>query len=137
MPTIDPRFSKGTPTSRVTSVAAKPEFKHMFTESTPYSPMVPTPAQPGRASAPQRRVVPGRYLTLEQPPISAFDDNPVFNEIAAATIVGVSAETLKKWRQRNMGPDYIQYGASGPVRYELNTLMAFRAAHTINAGRER
>jgi hypothetical protein len=82
----------------------------------------------------QRLELPVRYLTLESPPISAFDDNPVFNEFGAAKIVGVSAEVLKKWRQRNMGPDYIQYGAAGPVRYELNALMAFRASHVVKPG---
>jgi len=76
-------------------------------------------------------------VAIEQPPVSAFDDNPVFNELGAATILGVSAETLKKWRQRNIGPDYIQYGTSGPVPYELNSLMAFRAVHTVVTGRKR
>jgi len=50
-------------------------------------------------------VLPGRYLTLEKLPLSVFDDNPVFNEFGAAKLVGVSAEVLKNWRQRNMGPD--------------------------------
>ncbi len=118
----------------VKSVASKPEFKHLFTQSAPYAPAVPKPAQPDQASAPQRGVVPGIYLTLEKLPLSVFDDNPVFNEFGAAKLVGVSAEVLKKWRQRNMGPDYIQYGAAGPVRYELSALMAFRAAHKVKPG---
>ena len=100
-------------------------------------PVAPKPAQPVQASAPQRSVLPGRYLTLEKLPISAFDDNPVFfNEVGAAKIVGVSAEVLKKWRQRNMGPDYIQYGSEGPVRYEFNTLMEFRATRAVKPGRK-
>jgi hypothetical protein len=64
----------------------------------------------------------------------AYDDNPVFNEASAATFLGISAECIKKWRQRNQGPDYLQYGQGGPVRYELNTLIAFRAAHKITVG---
>jgi hypothetical protein len=40
---------------------------------------------------------------------------------------------LKKWRQRNQGPDYVQYGPDGPVRYELDALMAFRARHRVRA----
>ena len=114
MHTNNSEFNERSSTSPVRSVAAKPEFKKLFTESTPYAPVAPTPAQPDRASAPQRGVLAGTYLTLEKLPISAFNDNPVFNEFGAAKIVGVSAEVLKKWRQRNMGPDYIQYGASGP-----------------------
>jgi hypothetical protein len=137
MPTINPKLHKRTPTTPVKSVASKPEFKHLFTQLTPYAPAVPTPVQPDQANAPQRSVLPGTYLTLEQPPIPAFDDNPVFNEFGAAKIVGVSAEVLKKWRQRNMGPDYIQYGAAGPVRYERNALMEFRAAHKVKPGRKR
>jgi len=41
-------------------------------------------------------------------PLSAYDDNPVFDEVSAARFVGVSADTLKKWRHRKQGPDYIQ-----------------------------
>jgi hypothetical protein len=64
----------------------------------------------------------------------AYDDNPVFNEASAATFLGISAERMKKWRQRNQGPDYLQYGPGGPVRYELNALIAFRAAHEVKIG---
>lgn len=76
-----------------------------FTKSTPYALAVPKPPQPVQAIAPLRSVLPGRYLTLEKLPLSVFDDNPVFNEFGAAKLVGVSAEVLKNWRQRNMGPD--------------------------------
>lgn len=79
-----------------------------------------------------RTQIPERYRVLEPLPILAYDDNPVFNEYGAAQIVGVSAEVLKKWRQRRQGPDYIQYGRGGPIRYELSTLKAFRAAHTVH-----
>ena len=41
---------------------------------------------------------------------------------------------MKKWRQRNQGPDYIQYGKDGTVRYELTALMAYRAAHRVQNG---
>ena len=78
-----------------------------------------------------RTEVPRRFLKIEQPPISAFDDNPAFNEVAAAQILGVSADLLKKWRKRDVGPSYIQYGPFGPVRYALNDLMEFRLTHTI------
>ena len=52
-------------------------------------------------------LLPGRYLKLEQPPISAFNDNPVFDERGAAQILRLSPDQLKKWRQRDMGPDYM------------------------------
>jgi hypothetical protein len=66
------------------------------------------------------------YLDLLPQPLSAYDDNPVLNEAGAAFVLGVSQDLLKKWRQRKQGPDYIQYGHNGPVRYELNALLVFR-----------
>ena len=105
--------------------------------TTPHSRPIadPQPASSSNPARPHRIEIPERYIGLEQPPLSAFDDNPVFNEYSAAQIVGVSAECLKKWRQRNQGPDYIQYGRSGPVRYELNALMAFRATYRVEVGK--
>lgn len=67
-------------------------------------------------------------------PLIAINDNPVFDANAAAAILGLSAEQLKKWRQRNQGPDYIQYVPKGEVRYELSALMAYRVAHRVKVG---
>jgi hypothetical protein len=60
-----------------------------------------------------------------------IDDDPVFNAYSAGRILGVTDECRKNWRQRNQGPDYIQYGTGGAVRYTLNDLMPFRAGHTL------
>ena len=76
--------------------------------------------------------IPMEYLNVEPQPVWACNDNPVFNERGAAELIGISAELLKKWRQRNQGPDYIQYGKAGPIRYELSVLKAFRAANTVH-----
>jgi hypothetical protein len=79
--------------------------------------------------------IPERFMCLEPPlPPLAINDNPVFNVNAAGRILGVSAERLDKWRQRNQGPDFIQYGKNGSVRYPLSALMAYRAAHTVKVG---
>ena len=67
-------------------------------------------------------------------PLIVINDDPVFDVRAAARILGFSAERLKKWRQRDQGPDYIQYGKNGDVRYELSALIAFRAANTVKVG---
>ena len=91
-------------------------------------------SRPAALAAPRRTHIPRVFLDLAPRPMLAYDDNPVFNEASAATFLGISAECIKKWRQRNQGPDYIQYGPGGPVRYELNTLIAFRAAHKITVG---
>jgi hypothetical protein len=93
------------------------------------------PAAFPATSAPRRLILPTRYMDLEPPrPLSAINDDPVFNARAAASILGVSVECLTKWRQRGQGPDYIQYGEWGPVRYALSALMKYRAEHTILLG---
>lgn len=105
----------------------------------PLSPASPPSRPAARANAValpilaecHRTQIPEKYRVLEPLPIIVYDDNPVFNEHGAAQIVGVSAELLKKWRQRRQGPDYIQYGRGGPIRYELSALKAFRAAHRV------
>lgn len=49
----------------------------------------------------KRLLLPTRYMKLEPPvPLSATNDDPVFKTRAAATILGLTADTLKKWRQR-------------------------------------
>jgi hypothetical protein len=87
--------------------------------------------QPVEIGPAQRRQLPGTFLQLEPQPLSFYDDNPVFDQISAAHLVGVTADCLKKWRQRGQGPDYIQYGTNGPVRYERNALLEFRDRHAV------
>jgi hypothetical protein len=115
----------------------------------PYPPKdLPSTAQPLSSSKasrpiaetnppPRRTQIFGTNLSLERPPVSTYDDNPVFDERGAAAYLGLSQECLKKWRQRNQGPDYIQYGPGGTVRYELSALMAFRATHRVKVGAKR
>ena len=83
-----------------------------------------------------RSEIPETRVSLESKPLSAYDDNPVLNEQGAAFIVGVSADLLKKWRSRDQGPDYLQYGSGGPVRYELNALLTFRDCHRVYLSRK-
>ena len=83
-------------------------------------------------TAPKVTEIPERYMRLEpKDPLIVIDDNPVFDAYAAARILGRSDECLKKWRQRDQGPDYIQYERNGVVRYELSALMKFRAEHRV------
>lgn len=98
------------------------------------SSIVPKPPLPNVSSAPRCTQVPAIYLTVEPPPISTYDDNPIFDARGAAAYLGLSTECLKKWRQRDQGPDYIQFGPAGPVRYEWNTLRTFREAHCVQVG---
>jgi hypothetical protein len=114
--------------------AAKPR-PPMQTEITPLEKIDSTPSFQRSRSAPvgpaQRRQVSATLLQVEPKPLSVYDDNPVFEQFSAARLVGVTADCLKKWRQRGQGPDYIQYGPNGPVRYELNALLEYRDRHTV------
>jgi hypothetical protein len=112
-----------TPAATAQRKAAGP-MPRLAADATPSS-------QPGSAS-PKRTEVPERYIRLEPiRPMIAIDDDPVFNEFAAGRILGVTDECMKKWRQRDQGPDFIQYGKHGAVRYALKDLLAYRAAHTV------
>lgn len=116
------------------------------TTTTDTSATQPSSARPSSCSAvntspksasvfPHRILLPTRYTHLEPArPLSAFDDDPLFDARAAASLLRVSAECLKKWRRRGQGPDYIQYGEDGAIRYALSALMKFRAEHTVHIG---
>ncbi len=51
------------------------------------------------------------------------------NQVAA--ILNVSAETLKKWRQRRQGLTYACY-SDGAIRYRLSDIMKFLEDSTVN-----
>ena len=48
----------------------------------------------------------------------------------AAAILNVSEQTLKKWRQRNMEPEFIRYHGEA-VRYRLTTILKFLVDSTV------
>ena len=84
-----------------------------------------------------RRQIPKFLLDYEPIPQEVFDENPVLTERSAAVLVGVTQSLMKKWRQRNWGPNYIQYGEDGPVRYEFAALMQFRNRHIVQVRSKR
>lgn len=53
----------------------------------------------------------------------------LLNDQAAATFLGVSPATLRSWRCRGIGPDYVKMGAGkkSPVRYSASDIEAFIA----------
>jgi hypothetical protein len=119
-------YPRNIPHSTAQSLSSFAKFRDTAEDKAP-SQTAPAP--------PKRFEVPERYMRLELArPLIALDDDPVFDVYAAGRILGVTAECLKKWRQRNQGPDYIQYGKNGSVRYELSALIAFRATHRVNVG---
>jgi hypothetical protein len=104
-------------------------------------PSKPHPAQPNSVtSAPVPIVteIPQRLRCLEPTdPVKVANVDPVFDTVDAAAILGVKPDRLTKWRQRDKGPDYLQYDEYGPVRYELSALNAFKAYHRIRPSRQR
>src|SRR5215469_10349001 len=88
---------------------------------------IPSPPVPG-AVAPKRTEIPSRLARLEpSQPLHLIDNDPVFEVMYAARLLGISQDLLEKWRQRGQGPDYIQYGPGGPVLYALSALEAYKA----------
>jgi hypothetical protein len=85
-----------------------------------------TDSAPSEVRAAHRTELPAAARPAEITALSTCDDNPVLNELGAAFVLGVSPNLLKKWWQRTQGPDYIQYGRGGPVRYEIKALLYFR-----------
>jgi hypothetical protein len=115
--------------ARVLAVMARPRTQPAVSSSLPA--VATERLQPADLVAPHRTQFPEEYLSVESRALSSFDDNPLFGTCGAAEILAVTVELLKKWRQRNQGPDYVQYGKGGPVRYELDALMTFRARHRV------
>jgi hypothetical protein len=117
--------------------------------SAPTLPLPVPPPAPARTSAQrfaanraQCLAIPIAYKRLEPGiPFSVVNDDPVFDVHSAAGIVGLSADSLDKRRQRGQPPDYIQYDSQfdgpGPVPYALSALMKFRETHTFYPSRKK
>ena len=130
MPSV-PEIPKNAPQIRVqakTSAAIQPQPSSAVPSPQPALGRNPVPAN---LSPDLRSLIPKVLLQYEPMPQEVFDQNPLMNERSAAVLLDVSSALLKKWRQRNWGPSYIQYGKDGPVRYEYATLMEFRARHRM------
>jgi hypothetical protein len=78
-----------------------------------------------------RKQIPKMLLDFEPQPLRVRESNPLLKEDSAAVLLAVSQDLMKKWRQRDWGPNYIQYGKDGPVRYEFEALMDFRERHRV------
>ena len=130
MPTLPvvPNAARPHPQTR-TAASAQPQPSSAAPSPQPTPVGKPVPS--AGLSADLRKQIPKFLLEYESIPEEVLDENPLLNERSAAVLLGVSPELLKKLRQRNWGPKYIQYGENGPVRYEFATLMEFRTRHRI------
>jgi hypothetical protein len=100
-------------------------------------PQPPQPASEAAVPSPKVAEIPLRLRELEpQEPPRVTADDPVFNTRDAAQILGLSTDRLMKWRQRGQGPGFLQYESDGPVRYELSSLIQFKAAHRVRPSRQ-
>lgn len=72
-----------------------------------------------------------------EPRDTSVDTNEVQPEMMSSAQVsaylGVSINTLQKWRSRNTGPRYAKYGGanSASIRYYLEDVQKYKNAHTI------
>ena len=72
---------------------------------------------------------------MEVPPapqiaIAPYPTERMLNTRAAAQILGLSYEALKKWRQRAQGPEFVRY-PNGDIRYRQGVVLKFREDHTV------
>ncbi len=78
------------------------------------------------ALAPKMAVLP-RNAPPETPivvaPLPAAVDRMITTRQAAA-ILAISVDTLKKWRVRRKGPNFVRYH-DGAIRYKLSTVMKY------------
>jgi DNA-binding transcriptional regulator YiaG len=57
-------------------------------------------------------------------PIAQIPNDRMLTTRQVATMLGVSEEALKKWRQRRMRPGFVRYH-DGAVRYRLSVILKF------------
>ena len=59
--------------------------------------------------------------------LSAAADDPLLNDTDAAKQLGISPATLRSWRCRGIGPNFVKMGAGkrSPVRYASEDIEQF------------
>ena len=57
----------------------------------------------------------------------------LMSSLDTSKYLGISLNTLTKWRSRNIGPKYYKYGgaSNAAIRYDKADVEASRTAHTI------
>jgi DNA-binding transcriptional regulator YiaG len=84
----------------------------------------------GRSSAPTAARKPASAPVEEPLPLPEIPMDRMLTTKQAAMILGVSFETLKKWRQRRKRPQFLRY-PDGAIRYRLSVIMRFLANCTV------
>jgi hypothetical protein len=59
--------------------------------------------------------------------------NKGINDVEAAKVMGLAAQTLRNWRHMRKGPKYLKMGRA--VRYDLVDIVEFMKNNTINPER--
>ena len=114
-------------------------FRSTPTQPAAQKTVPPQPHSPeAKTGESQRLLLPKRFMYLEPSQPGTFvNPDPIVDTRCAAEILRIGEDCLKKKRQRGEGPEYIQYGENGPVRYAVCALMAYRQAHTVRPARNR
>lgn len=74
--------------------------------------------------------------TIEK--LSAVRERPprLLNESETARYMGVSARTIRFWREGGIGPDYLKLeGGDKIIRYDIETLNRYISAHPRRKGK--
>lgn len=56
--------------------------------------------------------------------------DPMLDSFQVADMLGISFDLVKKWRQRNTGPEFVRY-PDGAIRYRLSALLKFIEDNTV------
>jgi hypothetical protein len=121
------------PTSQLARIIQARAAKRI--NSTNPQPTKPTPE--ASTSSPTITQIPLLIRGLEPPERHCVaTEDPVFDTPQAAQILGLKVDRLTKWRQRGQGPEYLKYESNRSVRYELSSLVQFKAAHRVRPSRQ-
>jgi Helix-turn-helix domain len=88
--------------------------------------LTPTPLSQKPGTSPIRETIFSRAELPDQGPIRipAIPTDRMLNTRQVAVILGLSVETLKKWRQRGTGLAYFRF-PDGAIRYRLSDVLRF------------
>jgi hypothetical protein len=66
---------------------------------------------------------------LRRPSLPTAFKDPLISTKTTAGILGIKQDTLKKWRARKKGPEYVRVGRS--IKYRLSVLQKFFDDNTV------
>ena len=83
------------------------------------------PAPTRAPASPRNPAPPKEGIWVKTPPLDLM-----LTTSQAAELLRISPETMKKWRQRHKGPNYVRFDG-GVVRYPLSSILQYLQDHTV------